>query len=226
MMFAAIVAIVLAAAGQVSAHFQINYPVWRADTIGNYSQWSWPCGGVPDGVGNRTDWPIKGGAVQLSLHHPWTFLWMNIGLGSAVTNFNMTLIPELMNVTGKGKFCLDNLEVPMDVADGTLASIQVITAGGGDAGEGSSLYNCADVVLRTNAKTPDGMCKNDTALSVVMLGEQWQHTPASNSTATVTVTAASTPTATRNSATGNTAGGVALVGIFGLACVLATGLGL
>ena len=67
----------------------------------------------------------------------------------------MTLIPELMNVTGKGKFCLDNLEVPMDVADGTLASIQVITAGGGDAGEGSSLYNVSRVPTNTTSTRRD-----------------------------------------------------------------------
>lgn len=63
----------------------------------------------------------------------------------------MSLAPELMNVTGRGKFCLDNLHVPMDVADGTEASIQVITSGGGDSGEGSSLYNVSRVPTNTTS---------------------------------------------------------------------------
>ncbi|KAI1138070.1 hypothetical protein F5Y05DRAFT_50195 [Hypoxylon sp. FL0543] len=237
MMFASIVAIALAVIPRASAHFQINYPAWRADTVENdtYSQWTWPCGGVPDHVGNRTDWAINGGAVQLTLHHPWSYLWINLGLGNEVTNFNLTMAPELMNVTGRGKFCLDNLHVPMDVADGTNASIQVITAGGGDSGEGSALYNCADVTLRTNAPVPDGMCKNDTTMSVVMLGQQWEQqssnatgngTGTGASVVTVTVTAASNPTSTTNSAMAKTAGGVTLIGVVGLASVLAVGLGL
>ncbi|OTA68372.1 hypothetical protein K449DRAFT_429216 [Hypoxylon sp. EC38] len=231
MMFAIIVAIVLAAVHQATAHFRIDYPPWRSDTLENqsYSQWTWPCGGVADHIGNRTDWPINGGAVELTLHHPWTYLWVNLGLGSEVTNFNMSLAPELMNVTGRGKFCLDNLHVPMEVENGTQASIQVITSGGGDSGEGSALYNCADITLRTDVKVPNGMCKNDTALSVTMLGQQWEqqsNSSASNGTVTVTVTAASTPTATTNSATGVTAGAVTFVGVVGMACVLAAGLGL
>ncbi|KAI0839284.1 hypothetical protein F5Y06DRAFT_295905 [Hypoxylon sp. FL0890] len=230
MMFAFIVAVVLAVAHQATAHFELVYPVWRADTMqedGDYLQWKWPCGGVGMGVGNRTDWPINGGAVQLKLHHGWSYLWINLGLGNETENFNLTMAPELMNVTGRGKFCLDNLRVPMDVADGTNASLQVITAGGGDSGEGSALYNCADVTLRTNAKTPDGACMNDTWMSLTMLGQQWEQ-QSSNSTAkgtvTVTATVASTPTSTTNSAMVKTAGGVTVLGVVGLACVLAMGL--
>lgn len=75
------------------------------------------------------------------------------------------------------------------------------------------------------------MCKNDTTLSVTMLGQQWEqqsNSSAFNGTVTVTVTAPSTPTATatKNSAAEVTAGAVTLVSVVGMACVLAAGLGL
>ena len=37
--------VVLAAAGLASAHFGIEYPVWRADSLNNesYSQYTFPC---------------------------------------------------------------------------------------------------------------------------------------------------------------------------------------
>ncbi|KAI1102503.1 hypothetical protein F4804DRAFT_334257 [Jackrogersella minutella] len=216
-------AIALAGAQQAAAHFRIDYPPWRADTFNeaqNWTQWTWPCGGVPDGYANRTEWPLQGGAVALTLRHPWTYLFINLGLGNAVTNFNMSLAPELMNVSGRGPFCIDNMFVPMHITDGTNASIQVVTSGGGDSGEGSSLYNCADITFRAAAKVPDNICTNGTGMKVTMLGEQW-----APPNATVTVTAmASTPTAKPNSAIATTADGVAFIAVIALACAFATAL--
>lgn len=92
---------------------------------------------VPNGVGNRTDWPISGGSVSLDLHHKWTYLFINLGLGTNVTAFSTSLTPELVNVTGNGTYCIPVLPVPIDVKDGDNATIQVVTSGE----SGSALYN-------------------------------------------------------------------------------------
>ncbi|KAL6801060.1 hypothetical protein GGI42DRAFT_325574 [Trichoderma sp. SZMC 28013] len=153
----------LAAAQAVTAHFSVVYPQWRADTLSEenedkYSQWDYPCGGVPYKAGNITNWPIGGGAVELELHHPWTYLFINLGLGANTTNFNISLTPELVNVTGKGTLCIDKLPVPLDdIAAGTLASIQFVTSGD----SGSALYNCADIRFTSNATGPSNCSSSD-----------------------------------------------------------------
>ncbi|KAG6013199.1 hypothetical protein E4U41_005135 [Claviceps citrina] len=141
------------------AHFGLTFPAWRADTLSKtgeakYSQWTYPCAGVPFKAGNVTDWPLGGGSLQLDLHHAWTYVFVNLGLGENTTNFNVSLTPEFWNVTGKGSLCVDKLPLPPDVQvqvqDGALASLQVVTVGAG----GSALYNCADVRFKKDAKGP------------------------------------------------------------------------
>lgn len=136
--------LLLAVAQLATAHFGLEYPEWRANTLGsghNYSQWAYPCADVPGNIenGNRTDWPLTGGSVVLDLHHPWTYVFINLGLGANVSNFNYTLTPQFLNATGNGTLCLPTLALPTDlkVVDGTQASIQVVTVGD----SGSSLYN-------------------------------------------------------------------------------------
>jgi hypothetical protein len=87
--------------------------------------------------------------VSLDLHHAWTYVFINLGLGENVTNFNISLTPEFLNVTGNGTFCLPNLSLPGGIADGTNASIQVVTSGK----SGSALYN---VSLCCSYKHPSG----------------------------------------------------------------------
>lgn len=65
---------------------------------------------------------------------------MNLGLGQNVSNFNYSLTPELMNVTGNGSFCVPQVSLAManlTVKDGDLATIQVVTSGK----SGNALYN-------------------------------------------------------------------------------------
>ncbi|KAH6608883.1 hypothetical protein Trco_002229 [Trichoderma cornu-damae] len=163
----------LAASQAVHAHFGLVYPEWRADTLAEenedkYSQWDYPCGGVPYKAGNITNWPVGGGSLSLELHHPWTYVFVNLGLGANTTNFNVSLTPEFLNVTGKGTLCIDKLPVPLhDVADGTLASIQVVTSGQA----GNALYNCADIRFTRNA-TLLSNCSNSEGMVVQAIKEQ------------------------------------------------------
>ncbi|EAQ93773.1 hypothetical protein CHGG_02008 [Chaetomium globosum CBS 148.51] len=150
-----------AAAGVAQAHFGIEYPPMRYNTLGSqknttYSQWINPCAGVPGNLTTSplTPWPLTGGSLKLDLHHPWTYIFVNLGLGPDVSNFNYTLTNPFWNSTGNGTLCVPRLTLPADlpVRDGSEASLQVVTVGE----DGNALYNCADVVFRADAEVLEG----------------------------------------------------------------------
>ncbi|POR33170.1 Uncharacterized protein TPAR_06637 [Tolypocladium paradoxum] len=158
----------LAAAQRVSAHFGLTFPAWRADTLAHeatskYSQWTYPCAGVPYGAGNVTDWPLDGGSLKLELHHPWTYIFVNLGVGGNTTNFNVSLTPEFWNATGKGTLCIDKVPLPVKVEDGALASLQIVTVGD----SGSALYNCADIRFKKDAQAPGNCTSGGTKVTAV-----------------------------------------------------------
>ncbi|KAK6086182.1 Uncharacterized protein SCUP515_00542 [Seiridium cupressi] len=214
----------LAAAQLATAHFGIEFPEWRADTLtdedGPYSQYEYPCANVPAGIGNRTEWPLNGGAVSLELHHAWTYVFINLGLGENVTNFNISLTPEFFNVTGNGTFCLPSLSLPVGIADGTNASIQVVTSGK----SGSALYNCADITLVANAAAPaSDVCVNTTQ-SAVVIGQS-SSTTTSNTTNTTSGSGSNSSSGT-SAASGIYADLVAVTGFAGMSVIFALGMGL
>jgi hypothetical protein len=88
---------------------------------------------------NRTLWPITGGSLDIDFHHPFTYVFINLGLGTNATNFNISLTALPLNETGNGTLCLPQLVMPagLDLQDGTNASIQISTVGP----EGTALYN-------------------------------------------------------------------------------------
>ena len=102
-------------------------------------------------MSNRTQWPVTGGSVSINGSHAHALTYVNLGLGTNVTNFNITLVDNL-NQTGAGEFCLKNagqaaLEAGLKAAgysgfddkrlDGLPASVQVVQLGH----SGSALYN-------------------------------------------------------------------------------------
>lgn len=135
------------------AHFGLTYPTWRIDSLAetneSISQWTYPCANtvtMQNTSQARTPWPREGGSLLLDLHHPWTYLFVNLGFGSEVTNFNISLNPDggrLVNETGNGTFCWNQLTVPssemlgLEVSEGMEASLQVVTVGD----SGAALYN-------------------------------------------------------------------------------------
>lgn len=146
----------LAALQSVSAHFGLVFPEWRGDTLSEeneklgYDQWVYPCANVKYGEGNITEWPLEGGALALDLHHDWTYVFVNLGLGKNTSNFNISLTPEFWNATNPGVLRVEQLELPFEPKEGDLASLQVVTVGD----TGSALYNCADIRFSSNASTP------------------------------------------------------------------------
>ncbi|CAP59795.1 uncharacterized protein PODANS_1_1270 [Podospora anserina S mat+] len=163
----------LASAQVATAHFGIEYPTWRDNTLGsastsNYSQWEYPCAGVPGDLGNVTDWPLDGGSLVLDLHHEWTYIFVNLGLGENVANFNYSLTDPFLNSTGNGTLCIPKVTLPanLPIQDGSLASIQVVTLGE----KGQSLYNCADIRFRQNATVLSGdACKTSEGVSAAAI---------------------------------------------------------
>lgn len=95
---------------------------------------------------NRTLWPMTGGSLTLDLHHPWTYLFVNLGLGTDYPIFNISLTQQPLNETGNGTLCLPHLILPASVAvvDGQNASLQVVTFGQ----TGSALYNVSSKLRR------------------------------------------------------------------------------
>lgn len=150
----------LSLASIATAHFSIEYPEWRGDSFATgASQWLYPCklssiilshpvltstlgaNVNQTATTNRTLWPLTGGSLTLDLHHPWTYVFVNLGLGTDYPTFNISLTTQLLNETGNGTLCLPKMTLPASVTptSGQNASIQVVTIGQ----TGSALYNAS-----------------------------------------------------------------------------------
>lgn len=128
-----------------------------------------------------------GRSLKLQLHHKWTYLFVNLGLGDNVTNFNYTLTPSLWNETGNGTLCLPTLPLPVDlnVTDGTRATIQVVTSGE----SGSALYNCADITFRSSAELLNSSeCVTSPGVSVAVVNQQANESTSTNTSSDTNTT--------------------------------------
>lgn len=121
-------------------------------------------------VANRTQWPLTGGSVSINGSHSSALTYVNLGLGTNVTNFNISLV-ENLNQTGAGVFCLkeagrSNLEEGLIAAgysgfdderlNGLEATVQVIQLGH----SGSALYNVS------RGRIKHGKCKKRLTITV------------------------------------------------------------
>ncbi|RMY79218.1 hypothetical protein D0863_00171 [Hortaea werneckii] len=175
------------------AHFDITYPATRGDSfLPPASQWLYPCAGI-NATTNRTMWPTTGGSLVLDLHHPFTYIWVNLGLGEEVASFNVSLTPNLpYNETGNGTLCLPHVALPEEanVTEGAVGSLQVITVGD----SGSALYNCADLMFTSNATlltAGEGECVNSTGVSITRVEQQTDDGAATTTEASSTASSAS-----------------------------------
>ncbi|KIW33425.1 uncharacterized protein PV07_00277 [Cladophialophora immunda] len=167
----------------VSAHTQIWYPEWRADSFDlPFSQRIYPCAGISDNSTTpRTDWPLTGGSLNVTLHDAAAYIFINLGFGVNSSDFNVTLFSAPLNETGPGNLCFPKLTLPpgLPIQEGTQASIQFATAGH----NGEGLYNCADITFTNNATLlPADQCQNSSTVSVTTLDSC--PSPAANSSST------------------------------------------
>ncbi|KAL1596844.1 hypothetical protein SLS59_007585 [Nothophoma quercina] len=189
---------ITALASGAAAHYKLLEPAWRGDSFeGEASQWIFPCANVNEtsDIANRTQWPLTGGSVKINGSHSSALTYVNIGLGTNVTNFNISLV-ENLNQTGAGVFCLKeagraNLEEGLKAAgysgfqderlNALEASVQVIQLGH----SGSALYNCADIVFNSTAQLlADDQCVNGTGVSAQHIGNLQQSSTNTSSGAT------------------------------------------
>ncbi|KAI3337204.1 hypothetical protein HD806DRAFT_528776 [Xylariaceae sp. AK1471] len=154
----------------VHAHVLISYPGWRGNnlylngtvqqtngagvafsgssTLFPYGmQWIYPCGGLPI-TGNRTNWPVTGGAVAFQpgwfSGHKNPRIYVNIGFGAFPQNYSVPLVPgfDIIGPTDApypGSVCLPQVSIPQgyDVMVGDLATIQVVEI----ATHGAAMYS-------------------------------------------------------------------------------------
>ncbi|KAI9705326.1 MAG: hypothetical protein M1820_005156 [Bogoriella megaspora] len=160
----------LALASCCSAHFHLNYPEWRADSLSldNASQWIWPCANISQTPSTpRTPWPLTGGSILLNNSHSSALTYINLGLGDEVTTFNTSFIAAL-NQTASGSLCLPSVGgaelAELGVREGTNASLQVVTVND----QGNSLYNCADITFSGSVEAlGSDRCVNSTGVDAV-----------------------------------------------------------
>ncbi|KAG9239160.1 hypothetical protein BJ875DRAFT_359024, partial [Amylocarpus encephaloides] len=160
-----------------SAHFTLEYPKVRGldeDKLGTF-----PCGSFDTPSSSRTSWPLTGGQVSLTMGHIDAIVAVNLAIGSNPgSSFNIPLKAPLSE-TGYGPFCITGLSVPsgLNITDGTLATIQVLTNGDPDGG----LYNCADIIFSATAAAPTD-CKNGTGVTAVAASSNVQPNVTSSGT--------------------------------------------
>ena len=112
-----------------TAHFLLDWPTARGfddDKASNFA-----CGGFDSVKTPRTSWPLTGAPIQLDMHHTQTNLAVYMSVGeNPGTNFNITLVPQFA-MDGPGDFCIGMVSVPagLNISDGTLATIQVVSNG-------------------------------------------------------------------------------------------------
>lgn len=85
---------------------------------------------VDDANTPRTPWPLDGGSLNFTLHDGAALVWVSLGLGANVTNFNITLPGFPFNETGAGNVCFPKLTLPsgLPISEGTQGSIQITTS--------------------------------------------------------------------------------------------------
>ncbi|KAH7119806.1 hypothetical protein B0J11DRAFT_70801 [Dendryphion nanum] len=170
------VAATLSLLGLSSAHFEVLHPWWRGSSfVAPASQWNYPCAGVNETQDptNRTQWLSTGGSIKLSVSHAWALTYVNLGLGTNVSSFNISLVNSF-NQTGNGTFCLKEtgknalaaalarIGLNSTSATGRHGTLQIIQI----ASTGASLFNCADITLNsTAALLSDDDCRNSTGVS-------------------------------------------------------------
>lgn len=124
----------LALAPVALAHFELKYPGTRGFDEDQES--TFPCGGYNTVAGQRTDFPISGGPIQIKLGHQQTNVAVYMAVGdNPGDGFNVVLYPQFQ-VSGYGDFCLGDVSIPsnLNVTAGTKATIQVVTNAHGEGG--------------------------------------------------------------------------------------------
>ncbi|KAJ4333784.1 hypothetical protein N0V87_007352 [Didymella glomerata] len=182
-MLASSILAISALAGSATAHYKLLAPAWRGDSFEEpASQYIFPCANVNEttDIANRTQWPLTGGSVSINGSHSSAITYVNLGLGTNVTNFNISLV-ENLNQTAAGVLCLKetgraNLEKGLKAAG--YSGFEDQRLNGLEA-------SCADIVFNSTAQLlADDQCVNGTGVGAQFVGNLQSSTTNSTSAAT------------------------------------------
>ncbi|GAB7348057.1 hypothetical protein MBLNU459_g6092t2 [Dothideomycetes sp. NU459] len=205
-----------------SAHFNLVYPAARGfdeDTLGTF-----PCGGQNTVSTNRTQWPLSGAPIQLDMGHTSAKVQVLLALGNEPgDNFNITLVPTF-DEQGPQNFCIAGaaIRIPagLNIAEGTNATIQVVTNGDPSGG----LYNVHITFTSTLLSTAEysSNCQNSTGVSAKAITDNTVNANSSSSSTTSSSTSSASGTSAGSataaaSATSTSAGAAAQATLAGFA---------
>jgi hypothetical protein len=105
----------------------------------NHELYAIGAGTVSNSTTPKTPWPLDGGSLNFTLRDGAAIVFVNLGLGTNTTNFNISLPAFPLNETGAGNVCIPKVRLPpgLSIAEGTEASIQVATS---NPENGAGLY--------------------------------------------------------------------------------------
>ncbi|KAG0295589.1 hypothetical protein BGZ98_001331 [Dissophora globulifera] len=152
-------ATILLCSSAAMAHFTLDYPASRGFNDDNEP--TAPCGGFNTAT-NRTQFPLTKGFLEISSFHVSADMKINVVYGNdpAATDFTTAAATPAssISINHPGQACLPlDLSTFKGAANNINATIQIVYNGGD-----SPLYQCADVVLVTNATGFDqSKCVND-----------------------------------------------------------------
>lgn len=109
----------------VAAHFEIKYPGTRGFNDEKHAEW--PCGGFNTPSGNRSEFPLNGGPIQIESGHTQQLIQVLMSVGNN-QDFSTVVIPTFLQ-TGPGDICFGSVAPPsdMNITAGTNATFQIIT---------------------------------------------------------------------------------------------------
>ncbi|KAI1308433.1 hypothetical protein EDD11_004284 [Mortierella claussenii] len=142
------------------AHYTLDYPASRGFSDDNEP--TAPCGGFA-AAGNRTQFPLTKGFLEISSFHVSADIKINVAYGNDPSAADFTAAAAApagsISINHPGQSCLPlDLSSFKGAANNTNATIQIVYNGGD-----SPLYQCADVVLVTSAPSFDqSKCVNGT----------------------------------------------------------------
>ncbi|KAL4808726.1 hypothetical protein BDV18DRAFT_133039 [Aspergillus unguis] len=185
--------------GLVNAHTVIVYPGYRGNNLHTNGtveetnglgeawdsenktmlypygmQWAYPCGGMPLST-NRTNWPVRGGAVSFQPGwfpgHSRAQIHINLGLGTTPPNMSHPMVTPF-GIVGPdnnpypGTVCIPQVPLPagIEVKAGDNATIQLVEL----AQHGAALYNCVDITFTEPeevAEVNDTNCFNSSQIT-------------------------------------------------------------
>lgn len=170
-----------------------------------------PCG-TSQGVGNRTDFPLTGGAVALVDQDEGYDVQLSISYQNdpqSNADFNVLIASSNLKELAEGHTCVSIANPPDTVSAGSNATLQIIYTADFDSPQNQTFYACADITYVLNSDfTTSIPCFNAT----IPDDEASPTTTHGSSSATASSTSAATTSAAASGGSSKGISGGAIAG--------------